>query len=150
MSKEYTMKQNIEFTETDYIAPEEYMEMCRQVGWSEFPLEQAAEGLKHTTFLRCLRHDGKPIALTRVLWDHGYVVYIADVIVMPEYQGNGLGRELMNRVMAYIRSLLKPGYRVMISLQSAKGKEDFYRKFGFAPRPTEEHGSGMHQWLEAK
>ena len=137
-----------DYEATDHITPEEYMEMRRAVGWSEFPLEQAREGIAHTAFLCCLRDAGKPIALARVIWDHGYVVYIADIIVLPPYQGSGLGRELMNRVIAFIKSILKPGYRVMISLQAAKGKEEFYKKFGFTPRPTEEHGCGMHQWME--
>jgi|GEM_PF-30481 haloacid dehalogenase superfamily, subfamily IA, variant 1 with third motif having Dx(3-4)D or Dx(3-4)E len=140
----------IDYEVSDRITPEEYMEMRRQVGWSEFPLEQAVEGLSHTPFLRVFRKDGRPIALTRVLWDYGYVVYVADVIVIPECQGKGLGRDLMNRVLGFIDSILKPGYRVMVSLQAAKGKEDFYRRFGFEPRPTEEHGCGMHQWLQSR
>lgn len=140
----------IDYEITDSITPEEYMEMRRLVGWSEFPLEQAAEGLKNSSYLCCFRRDGKPIAMTRVIWDHGYVVYLADVIVRPDCQAKGLGRDLMNRVMAFINgTVLKPGYRVMVSLQAAKGKEEFYERFGFAPRPTEEHGCGMHQWLEA-
>ncbi|MBO4627956.1 MAG: HAD-IA family hydrolase [Lachnospiraceae bacterium] len=140
----------INYEVTDYITPEEYMQMRRLVGWSEFPLEQAAEGLGHSSYLCCFRRGGEPIAMTRVIWDHGYVVYLADVIVRPDCQANGLGRDLMNRVMAFIGSNLKPGYRVMVSLQAAKGKEEFYERFGFAPRPTDEHGCGMHQWLEAK
>lgn len=140
----------INYEVTDKITPEEYMQMRREVGWGEFPLEQAAEGLRHTTFLCCFRRDGEPIALTRVLWDHGYVVYIADVIVRPPYQKDGLGRDLMNRVLAFIEGTLKPGYRVMVSLQSAKGKEEFYERFGFTPRPTDDHGCGMHRWMESK
>ena len=140
----------IDYEVTDHITPEEYMQMRREVGWGEFPLEQAAEGLKNSTFRCCFRRAGEPIALARVLWDHGYVVYIADIIVRRAYQKNGLGRDLMNRVIGFIESILKPGYRVMVSLQSAKGKEEFYERFGFAPRPTEEHGCGMHRWMEAK
>ena len=76
---------------TDYITPEEYMEMRKLVGWTDFPMEQAEQGLKHSAHLCVFRKDGKVIALARVLTDHGYVVYIADVIVRPEYQGQGLG-----------------------------------------------------------
>ena len=140
----------IDYEVTDQITPEEYMQMRREVGWGEFPLEQAAEGLKNSTLRCCFRRGGEPIALARVLWDHGYVVYIADIIVRPAYQKNGMGRDLMNRVIGFIESILKPGYRVMVSLQSAKGKEEFYERFGFTPRPTEEHGCGMHRWMEAK
>lgn len=35
----------MEYEITDYITPEEYMEMRRLVAWPEFPLEQAAECL---------------------------------------------------------------------------------------------------------
>ena len=132
---------------TDYITPEEYMEMRKLVGWTEFPIEQAVEGLKHSTHLCVFRKDGKVIALARVLTDHGYVVYIADVIVRPEYQGQGLGRALMNNVMDYIKSQLKPGYKKMVSLMAAQGKEEFYKKFGFVSRPNEQYGCGMCQWI---
>lgn len=29
---------------TDYITPEEYMEMRKLVGWTDFPMEQAEQG----------------------------------------------------------------------------------------------------------
>ena len=134
---------------TNQITAEEYQELRKLVGWTEFPLEQAADGLKHTTYLRSFKKDGKTIALLRLLWDHGYVVYIADVIVRPEYQGQGLGRALMNDAMEYIKSNLKPGYKFMVSLMAAKGKEDFYKKFGFINRPDDTHGCGMFQLLTA-
>ena len=133
---------------TDYITPEEYMAMRKIVGWSEFPLEQAAEGLKNSFVLVCFRVDGRPVAIGRAVSDRGYVVYIADVIVVPEYQGKGLGRKVMNTLMENIKDSMKPGYRIMISLLAAKGKEEFYKKFGFVDRPDADFGCGMHQWLE--
>ena len=107
---------------TDYITPEEYMDMRRAVEWSAFPLEEAAEGLKNSYFIVCFRVDGKPVAIGRVISDRGYVVYIADVIVMPEYQGKGLGRMVMNTIMDKIKESLKPGYRVMICLMAAHSR----------------------------
>ena len=139
----------IDYEVTNYITPEEYMEMRRLVEWSAFPLEQAAEGIKNTFILICFRVDGKPVALGRAVSDRGYVVYIADVIVIPEYQGNGLGRKIMESLMEQIKASMKPGYRVMVSLLAAKGKEKFYNKFGFVDRPNEAFGCGMHQWIEA-
>ena len=47
---------------TDYITAEEYMGFRKAVGWAEFPLEEASEGLKNS-FICCLRQDDKPIAL---------------------------------------------------------------------------------------
>ena len=137
-----------DFTEIFHMSAEEYLEMRQSVGWRLFPLEQAAEGLKNTAYICCIRENKVPIAMGRVIWDHGYVVYIADVIVRPEYQGQGLGREVMTCIMDEIRGYLKPGYRIMISLMAAKGKEEFYKKFDFIGRPNEMTGDGMFQWIE--
>ena len=140
----------IDYEITNHITPEEYMEMRKLVGWGMFPLEQAQQGLENSFILACFRVDGKPVALGRAVSDHGYVVYIADVIVAPEYQGNGLGRKIMEYLLEQIKASMKPGYRVMISLLAAKGKEEFYNKFGFVDRPNEAFGCGMHQWIEAQ
>ena len=138
----------VDYEITNTMTPEEYMEMRRIVGWGLFPLEQAEDGLKNSFILICLRVEGTPIGLGRVVSDHGYIYYIADIIVCPEYQGQGLGRVIMEMVMSGIKDSLKPSYRAMISLSSAKGKEAFYNKFGFLNRPNDDVGCGMYQWIE--
>ena len=137
----------MDITITNTISPEEYLGLRQAVGWSVFPLEQAESGLQNSHVI-CFRDKEKAIALGRVIWDHGYSILISDVIVAPEYQGKGLGRKLMEEIMAYIRSLLKPGYRIMISLMAAENKQGFYKKFGFIERPSDLFGPGMHQWIE--
>lgn len=131
---------------SNYISDEDYMNFRRASGWAEFSLEEAHCGLMNSK-IYCIYKDDKPIALGRVLCDRGYVVYIADVIVLPEYQGQGYGRKIMEKIMSSIRKDLKPDYKAMVSLMSAKGKEEFYEKFGFEKRPTDRLGCGMCQWL---
>ena len=135
---------------TNTITPEEYLEMRASVGWGGFPLEQAQAGLENTTHICTFRKNGKVIGLVRLLWDHGYTAYVSDIIVRPDFQGQGFGRIVMNDLMDYIRSVMKPGYRIMVSLKAAKGKEGFYKKFGFIERPNEDFGPGMHQWIEGE
>ena len=141
---------SVEYCITETITPEEYMVMRELVGWRLFPYEQAKAGLDNS-YIWCLREgncvSGRPIGLGRVIWDRGYVIYIADVIVIPEYQGQGLGRVIMEQIMGFINDNLKPGYMFMVSLCSAKGKEEFYKKFGFIERPDDNVGAGMCQWL---
>ena len=137
----------MDITITNSISAEEYLGLRQAVGWSVFPLEQAESGLQNSHVI-CFRDKEKAVALGRVIWDHGYSVLISDVIVAPKYQGQGLGRKLMEAIMSYLRSLLKPGYRIMISLMAAENKQGFYKKFGFIERPSELFGPGMHQWIE--
>ena len=137
-----------EYEVTNYIEPEEYLNMRLSVGWNAFPKEQAEEGIRNSAYICCVRNENNPIAMARTIWDHGYTVFIVDVIVKPEYQKQGLGRLLMEKIIDYLHGQLKPGYKFMVCLMSAKGKEDFYKKFGFKERPNENFGCGMHQWLE--
>ena len=112
----------VNYSITDSITPEEYMKLRAAVGWGLFPLEEAKAGLSNS-YIWCLRDNeasGKPI---------------------------GIGRVIMEQVMDFIHEQLKPGYKFMVSLCSAKGKEEFYKKFGFVVRPNDDVGPGMHQWF---
>ena len=75
------------------------------------------------------------------------MVFLAYVIVIPKYQGQGIGKKLVEAVIKRIKDDMKPGYMVNLNLNSAKGKENFYAKLGFVERPNEDAGAGMNQWL---
>lgn len=132
---------------TNNITVEEYQNFRKAVKWKMFGNKQAKEGLEHSTYLVCIRLEGKAIAMARFLWDHGYIAYIADVIVLPEFQGQGLGRMMMENILSYVNRTVPNDYDLMISLVAAKGKHSFYEKFGFISRPTSEYGPGMHLYI---
>ena len=50
----------------------------------------------------------------------------------------------------YLDMRASVGWRIMINLQAAKGKEGFYKKFGFIERTNENFGPGMHLWIEGE
>ncbi|MCR5460740.1 MAG: GNAT family N-acetyltransferase [Acetatifactor sp.] len=131
----------------DYITPKEYMELRKIVGWVQFPLEEAKACIDNAYMVLCVRDDDKAIGVVRLLWDGGYIAFLSDVIVIPEYQGQGIGRKLVEACLQKLKNDLKPGYKVKITLNSAKGKEPFYEKFGFKERPNEDSGAGMDQWI---
>jgi len=115
------------------------------VGWQELDNKQAKTGIKNSiVFVAC--HKKQPIGMARIITDGGYIIFIADVIVLPVYQGKGIGTKLMNKVMKYISNQQNEGYKFLISLGASKGKEQFYEKFGFKQRPNDESGAGMSIW----
>jgi len=137
---------NITYTNT--ITPEEFNTLRSSVGWVEIETSLAIKGLEHSAFIVCVRDGERAIGTARIITDYGYTVYIADVIVHPDYQGNGIGREIMSRIMAYIDENIAPGQEKLIALMAAKDKEGFYEKFGFIRRPNDNWGSGMTQWIK--
>jgi len=103
------------------------------VGWDNVDDEATATALNTSLFGCVVLFKEKPIGCGRVIGDGGIYFYIQDIIVLPEYQGRGIGKMIMNEVMEYINRTAKPN--AFIGLMSAKDKAGFYAKFGFAERP---------------
>ena len=131
---------------TNYMTGEEYNHLREAVDWRPITSGQAERGLEHTTFLVVARDEGKAVAMGRALFDFGYTVYIGDVIVVPEYQGKGIGKYIVERLMECVMEAAEPEDRIMFILGAAKGKEGFYEKLGFQKRPDDFSGHGMTMW----
>lgn len=131
----------------DYISVEDYNRLRSSVGWNRIKSERAEKGLANSVCFVAYE-DETAIGLARLITDGGYVAAIYDVIVQPEYQKKGIGKALMNLVMEYISNTLEEGENQMICLFAAKGKEAFYKKYGFQERPNETLGAGMTQWVK--
>ena len=126
---------------------EEYKEMRRAVNFMVLSDRIAGNALNNAFHITTVRDNGRAIGMIRVLSDGSYANFITDVMVIPEYQKRGIGRELMRRTVEFMKSTLQPGETIVLYLMSAIGKEEFYKQFGFRERPNEVWGAGMSQWL---
>lgn len=115
----------------------EYNSLRKSVGWNELSSRQVERSLHHSSYFVAARHNGKAIGMARLVSDGGYIAYIADVIVLPEYQGRGIGNTMINMLMQHIQDNMCEGETVFVNLMAAKDKEPFYRKFGFMDRPSD-------------
>jgi ribosomal protein S18 acetylase RimI-like enzyme len=71
-----------------------------------------------------LYHEGRQIGFTRTVSDGASLAYLADVYVLPEYRGRGLGVEL-------VRETVEAGAVREVRLQEARGAPA-----GTGPAPT--------------
>lgn len=140
------MLNNITFTDT--ITIEEYNDLRASVNFITIRPNRAETALKNSLYLLVARDKDQPVGMARVVGDGGYVYFICDVIVRPDYQSRGLGRHIIETVLSWLREQVGEEDTIMINLMSALGKEPFYEKLGFHKRPFDNHGSGMSQWLE--
>ena len=74
--------------------------------------------------------DHKIIGFGRAISDSQYQSAIYDVVVLPEFQKQGVGKLIMQ---ALLEKLPKRG---PVLICAAPGKKDFYRKFGFGNLKT--------------
>jgi ribosomal protein S18 acetylase RimI-like enzyme len=80
---------------------------------------------------KCFVYDSeKLIGAGRALADGVDCAYICDIAVHPDYQGTGLGKEIVNSLLNQSK-----GHKKII-LYAAPGKESFYKKFGFKRMAT--------------
>jgi GNAT superfamily N-acetyltransferase len=139
---------NITYTNT--ISTENYNGLRESAGWGKIHPEQAAASIAGSAFVVSAVDGEKTVGVARLVWDGGYAALLKDVIVLPEYQKSGIGTEMMNQLIRFIKSKIQLGYGIQIDLMSADGKECFYEKFGFVSRPRPNRGAGMDIWLENK
>ncbi len=74
--------------------------------------------------------DGdKMVGISRSLTDFSYVAYLADLAVHQDYQKMGIGRQLIERTEAELKS------SCFLTLLAAPKAQDYYGKVGFEPHP---------------
>jgi ribosomal protein S18 acetylase RimI-like enzyme len=96
--------------------------------------EKSAETLKvvfSNSMYKCFIFDkSKLVGVGRALADGIDCSYICDVAIHPEYQGIGLGRQIISKLIK-----LSEGHKKVI-LYANPGKEGFYNKLGFKQMNT--------------
>jgi GNAT superfamily N-acetyltransferase len=104
-------------------------------GLSPKSAEAAARGLPNTLFGVQILHGGEPIGMGRVIGDGGTAFQVVDIAVLPEHQGQGLGKRIMEAIATWLRAHVPPsGY---VSLLADVPADALYAQFGFvhtAPR----------------
>ena len=86
------------------------------------------------TILKSLAHslnfgvyqDGQMIGLARVVTDYAVFAYLCDVVVLEVYQGQGVGKALMQAICDHPE--LQAIRRFMLATKDAHG---LYKQFGF-------------------
>lgn len=124
-----------------------YLEIRASVNWKLLKREQAKLALENSLYTVTAFKNGKPVGMCRIVGDGAVICYVQDFVVKPSFQGCGIGRKMMERLISYVDELRMENTEMMLCLMSAKGRESFYEKFGFMARPTEKLGPGMIQYL---
>ena len=91
---------NITYTNNDLnLTANEFIELASQIWKWEYDIEKMTNALTKTINITA-RINGKLIGVVRILTDSYLFGTIPELLVLPEYQKKGIGRELLNRVKA--------------------------------------------------
>ena len=140
---EFGGKKIMEYLENS-LTYQEYISLRSVVGWNNFSEEQASNSISNSVYNIKVVDDNKTIAMGRLIGDGMYYLLV-DIIVSPEFQGNGIGSKIIDMLLAYVDNKTPIGGRSSVQLIAEKDKEDFYIKKGFKLIPHEFCGSGMRK-----
>jgi GNAT superfamily N-acetyltransferase len=102
--------------------------------WSPgIPLATVERAARHSLcFGLYERSSGRQVGLARVVTDHATFAYLCDVYVLEEHRGRGLGKFMMQTVMAH--PALTGARRAMLGTRDAHG---LYAQYGFGAPPND-------------
>ena len=128
-----------EFTPT----PQQFNQLTDSVGWGTRDEAVVEKALAKSLYCVGAFNDDKLVGFARIIGDETIFLYIQDVMVTPEYQGQKIGTGIMKKLIDKINQLktVNPGIRTYLGASS--GKEDFYKRFGFETRADAGLGPGM-------
>ncbi len=103
------------FVVTDTIPVQAFCQLRAAVHFQPLTESQAEQVLAHTTAVIAIRHGDRYAGVTRILFDYGTDAYLTDVIVHPDYQGQGIGGMLVKNALSYLQAHVQPGVRIACS-----------------------------------
>jgi GNAT superfamily N-acetyltransferase len=121
---------------------DQFFNLFESTGWNEkYQLagEQLHQALQHSWYSISAYDGDRLVGFGRVISDGMLHALIVEMIVLPDYQGQGIGSRILNDLVTRCKS---NGIRD-IQLFCAKGKAGFYEKHGFVKRPADAPGMGI-------
>nr|YP_009398157.1 hypothetical protein [Thaumatella adunca]ARW67343.1 hypothetical protein [Thaumatella adunca] len=128
-------KQNIYFSISKNINLYELEKLCDSVGWVRRPLKKVKLALENSFLIVSIFYYTKNkknlIGFARVTSDGSFNATIWDVAIHPKFQGQGLGKALINEVIKQLRNCDISTITLFADPEVIK----FYRHIGFIIDP---------------
>jgi ribosomal protein S18 acetylase RimI-like enzyme len=86
----------------DAVAKSELADLYGSVGWTAYTrdLDGLESAVARSTYVGVIRDEGRAVGIVRGMSDDVSILYVQDLIVHPDYQGTGLGRALLDNILA--------------------------------------------------
>ncbi|HEM5320305.1 TPA: GNAT family N-acetyltransferase [Streptococcus suis] len=118
-----TYKQNLQL---DFQA---VLDLYASVGWTNYTdrptmLQKAFE---HSMLVLAAVDGDRLVGLLRAVGDGYSIVFIQDILVLPTYQRQGIGRTLLERAIAHFPGI----YQLHLLTDNTEKTRSFYEAIGF-------------------
>ena len=124
----------IKFTKESSVSIDDVLHLYQAVGWTNYTNQpqMLAQALSHSLATYLARDGEEIVGLVRLVGDGFSSVFVQDFIVLPSYQRQGIGSNLMKEVLADY----KGAYQVQLATEQTEKNLGFYRSLGFETLST--------------
>lgn len=119
----------IKITKETSVSLDDVLHLYQAVGWTNYTNQpqMLAQALTHSLAIYLARDGEKIVGLVRLIGDGFSSVFVQDLIVLPSYQRQGIGRTLMKQAL----SDYKDTYQIQLATEESEKTLGFYRSLGF-------------------
>lgn len=109
----------------------EILPLYKSVGWTNYARSpDMLEKAYRRSLLVLAAYEGERLAgVIRVVGDGCSIVFVQDVLVLPEYQRRGIGTALVRAVLERYSHV----YQMELATDNTEKTSAFYRSLGFTP-----------------
>ena len=113
---------------------EDVLHLYQAVGWTNYTNQpqMLEQSLAHSLAIYVARDGEKIVGLVRLVGDGFSSVFVQDLIVLPSYQRQGIGSDLMKEALGDY----KDAYQVQLVTDQTEKTLGFYRSLGFETLST--------------
>lgn len=137
----------MEYSSDSLPSVDELLALYDAVGWASYAEDPdgLARGVSNSTYVVTARSDGRLVGLARVLSDDASIVYVQDVLIDPEHQRRGIGRELLQRCLDRFSHVRQ---RVLLT-DDEPHQHRLYKGLGFHD-VSRLDGGGLHAFVDIR
>ena len=124
----------IKITKGTSVSIDDVLHLYQAVGWTNYTNQpqMLEQSLAHSLAIYVARDGEKIVGLVRLVGDGFSSVFVQDLIVLPSYQRQGIGSDLMKEALGDY----KDAYQVQLVTDQTEKTLGFYRSLGFETLST--------------
>ncbi|EFM10677.1 GCN5-related N-acetyltransferase [Paenibacillus curdlanolyticus YK9] len=119
---------------------DEHKSLWDAVGWGKLDTEMSEQSLANSVYGAVVVCDGKVVGMGRIVGDGAMYFYIQDVAVLPEHQKQGIGKMIVDQLLAFIKKRKYKNGIAFVGLFASHGNDKFYEQYGFKDHSPEMTG----------
>ena len=124
----------IKITNERSVSINDVLHLYQAVGWTNYTnqSQMLEQSLAHSLAIYVARDGEEIVGLVRLVGDGFSSVFVQDLIVLPSYQRQGIGSDLMKEALGDFKN----AYQVQLATEQTEKTLGFYRSLGFETLST--------------